>query len=88
MRPRLLMEKGRHMRHMRPRLLMEKGRHMRQRLLMEKGRHMRLFASTLFSTIRKAKRFASYSMFRGVVTTFISQLRLSFTRSAISGIKS
>ena len=29
-----------------------------------------------------------YSIFRGVVTTFISQLRLSFTRSAIAGIKS
>ena len=28
------------------------------------------------------------SMFRGVVTTFISQLRLSFTKSAIAGIKS
>ena len=28
------------------------------------------------------------SMFRGVVTTFISQLRLSFTRSVIAGIKS
>ena len=28
------------------------------------------------------------SMFRGVVTTFISQLRLSFTRSAIAGITS
>ena len=28
------------------------------------------------------------SMFRGVVTTFTSQLRLSFTRSAIAGIKS
>ena len=32
--------------------------------------------------------FGSYSMFRGVVTTFINQLRLSFTRSAIAGIKS
>ena len=31
---------------------------------------------------------ACYSMFRGVVTTFISQLRLSFTRNAIAGIKS
>ena len=30
----------------------------------------------------------SDAMFRGVVTTFISQLRLSFTRSAIAGIKS
>ena len=40
----------------------------------------------LWSALWDCPRYIHYSMFRGVVTTFISQLRLSFTRSAIAGI--